>query len=211
MAAAAPAVPAHANVVFLFSHGAGAGIQSDLCQRWIAMLGGIAPVIPVQYAYLNGGRRRPPPALPILIDEHCRRFREIRADHPDAKIIMVGRSMGGRVACHASVQGQVDAAGLICLSYPLIAANKRTRRDQILRQVRLPILFVTGARDAMCPVPDLQALASTGMHCRTQIHIVDGAGHDLRPRPKDRGPSAEARCLDAIRQFVMEAVVGHAA
>lgn len=193
------------DLVFLFSHGAGAGIQSDLCQRWIRALSQIAPVIPLQYAYLGHGRRRPPPPLSVLVDEHVKCFRQIRAQHPNARIVMVGRSMGSRVACHASLEDQVDADAIVCLSYPLIAAGaKRTRRDEILRRIRIPVLFVTGSRDAMCPIADLQVLTSSGMHCRAQIQVVDGAGHDLRLKPKERAAEAESCCLEAIREFLQQ-------
>ena len=59
--------------------------------------------------------------------------------------------MGGRIGCHVSLEEKVD--GLVCLGYPLCAMGDRTKlRDEVLRALTAPILFVQGTRDSLCPL-----------------------------------------------------------
>ena len=63
--------------------------------------------------------------------------------------------MGGRIGCHVSLEEKVD--GLVCLGYPLCAMGDRTKlRDEVLRALTTPILFVQGTRDSLCPMDLLE-------------------------------------------------------
>ena len=67
--------------------------------------------------------------------------------------------MGGRIGCHVALEEKV--AALICLGYPLCAMGDRTKlRDQVLRDLRTPILFGQGTRDSLCPLDLLERVRS---------------------------------------------------
>jgi predicted alpha/beta-hydrolase family hydrolase len=91
--------------------------------------------------------------------------------------VLAGKSMGGRVGCHVALEARV--AGLICFGYPLCGAGDRAKlRDKVLLDLRTPILFVQGTRDALCPLDLLEAVRSK-MTARSHLHIVAGGDHSL--------------------------------
>jgi hypothetical protein len=110
--------------------------------------------------------------------------------------------MGGRVGCHLSLEDKVH--GLICLGYPLCAMGDRTKlRDEVLRALNTPILFVQGTRDSLCPL-DLLERVRTEMKTQNLLHIVEGGDHSLRV-PK-RQLQAVAKTQDDIDQRIFEAI-----
>jgi predicted alpha/beta-hydrolase family hydrolase len=59
-------------------------------------------VYPFDYPYMLAGRKRPDP-LPQLISAHRLAFAGVVDKHA-GPIVLVGKSMGGRVGCHLALQ-----------------------------------------------------------------------------------------------------------
>ena len=117
---------------------------------------------------------------------------------------MIGKSMGGRIGCHVALEEEVS--GLICLGYPLCAMGDRTKlRDQVLRDLRAPILFVQGTRDPLCPL-DLLESVRPQMTAPNFLHLVEGGDHSLVVRKKNLGVETQddidQKIATAIRDFV---------
>jgi predicted alpha/beta-hydrolase family hydrolase len=187
---------------FLFAPGAGAPSSHPWMQRWKNRLSEVGDVLTFDYNYMIQGRRRPDP-LAQLIATHRKALTAARAN-TDAPIFLIGKSMGGRIGCHVSLEDKVG--GLICLGYPLCAMGDRTKlRDQVLRDLRTPILFVQGTRDVLCP-PDLLEQVRTQMSAPNFLHIVEGGDHSLLVRKKDLGNETQADIdlgiAAAIKDFV---------
>ena len=112
--------------------------------------------------------------------------------------------MGGRNGCHVALEDAVN--GVVCLGYPLSAMGDRSKlRDQVLRDLRTPILFVQGTRDPLCPLDLLESLRSQ-MTAPNFLHVVEGGDHSLIVRKKDLGSETQEdvdqRILKAIAEFV---------
>ena len=112
--------------------------------------------------------------------------------------------MGGRIGCHLSLKEELCA--LICLGYPLCAMGDRTKmRDQVLRDLRTPILFVQGTRDPLCPL-DLLKNVRSQMTAPNFLHLVEGGDHSLIVRKKDLAnetqDDVDQRIAKAISDFV---------
>ena len=175
-----------ARRLFLFAPGAGAPSSHPWIQRWKDRLGALGTVATLDYPYMLGRRKRPDP-LPQLIAAHreaLHKAREriqsaaisARADSP-SRTILIGKSMGGRVGCHVSLEEAVDA--LVCLGYPLCAMGDRTKlRDEVLRALKTPILFVQGTRDSLCPLDRLHRVRLE-MKASNFQHVVEGGDHSL--------------------------------
>ncbi len=190
---------------FLFAHGAGAPSSSEWMARWAEHLGTLGPVQRFDYPYMASGSRRPDRA-PVLIGAHGDHLDRFRTRHPDRRIFLVGKSMGGRMGCHLALEQPV--AGLICLGYPLCGGGIRAKlRDQVLRELTTPVLFVQGTRDKLCPL-DLLAQVRTEMTALSSLHVVETGDHSLlvtKTHTKQTGRTQadeEAEALDAIRVFV---------
>jgi predicted alpha/beta-hydrolase family hydrolase len=172
-------------------------------QNWKRRLSEIGDVETLDYAYMREGRKRPDP-LTKLIATHRAALSDARKRHPSESTILVGKSMGGRVGCHLSLEEQVD--GLVCLGYPLCAMGDRTKlRDEVLRSLKTPILFVQGSRDALCPL-DLFERVRAEMKTQNVLYIVEGGDHSLRA-PK-RQLQATDQTQEDIDQQILKSIAG---
>lgn len=173
-------------------------------QRWKDRLATIGRVAPFDYPYMREKRKRPD-RLPQLIAAHREALAQNRRDD-DGATVLIGKSMGGRIGCHVALEEKVDA--LVCLGYPLCAMGDRTKlREEVLRALRTPILFVQGTRDPLCPL-DLLEPVRAEMKTRNVLHVVEGGDHSLivpkrQLQAKDETQEdVDQRILNQIAQFV---------
>ena len=171
-------------------------------QRWKKRLSEVGKIETFDYDYMREGRKRPD-RLPQLIAAHRKALAAVgtKASGP---IFLIGKSMGGRIGCHVSLEENVN--GLICLGYPLCAMGDRTKiRDQVLRDLRTPILFVQGTRDSLCPL-DLLEKVRGEMTAPNFLHLIEGGDHSLLVRKKDLAnetqEDVDQRVARAIGDFV---------
>lgn len=189
--------------LFLFAPGAGAPSTHLWMQQWKERLQTIGDAESFDYAYTREHRKRPDP-LPQLIAAHRQALAEARKKHPNAVTILAGKSMGGRIGCHLSLEEKVD--GLICLGYPLCAMGDRTKlRDDVLRALTTRILFVQGARDSLCPL-DLLERVRAEMKAPNFLHLVEGGDHSLRVPKRHLQASGETQ--DDVDQKILTAIAG---
>jgi uncharacterized protein len=160
---------------FLLAPGAGAPSSHPRMRTFARLLDALGPVEPFDYPYALENRKRPDP-LPKLIAAHRAALAALRAKH-GGPFVLAGKSMGGRVGCHVALVEPVRA--LICFGYPLCGAGDRSKlRDQVLVELKTPILFVQGTRDPLCPL-DLLESVQKRMEAPSTLHIVDGGDHSL--------------------------------
>ena len=200
--------------LILFAPGAGAPSSHPWMQNWKRRLSEIGEVETFDYDYMRAGRKRPD-RLPQLIAAHRaalgtfvdRESRSVNREEPSTpRLLLVGKSMGGRIGCYASLEEKVD--GLVCLGYPLCAMGDRTKvRDEVLRALTTPILFVQGTRDALCPL-DLLERVRADMKAPNFLHVVEGGDHSLRVPKRQLQATGETqeevdqRIFQAIADFV---------
>jgi predicted alpha/beta-hydrolase family hydrolase len=171
-------------------------------QHWKKRLTQLGDVETFDYDYMREGRKRPD-RLPQLIAAHRQAVAEMRTK-TSGPIILIGKSMGGRIGCHVALEERVS--GIICLGYPLCAMGDRSKlRDQVLRDLRTPILFIQGTRDPLCPLALLESVRSE-MSAPNFLHVVEGGDHSLLARKKDLGngtqDDVDQRIAKAISDFV---------
>lgn len=185
----------------LFAPGAGAPSSHPWMQRWKERLETIGQVAVFDYPYMREGRKRPDP-LPRLVAAHGQALADARRGMA-APTILIGKSMGGRIGCHLALKEKVDA--LVCLGYPLCAGGDHTRlRDEILRALRTPILFVQGTRDALCPLDTLERVRSE-MKTATALHVVEGGDHSLVVSKRQLREADETQ--EQVDQRILAAIV----
>lgn len=192
--------------LFLFAAGAGAPSSHAWMQGWKNRLSEMWDVETFDYDYMREGRKRPDP-LPRLIAAHRHALSAARKRHPSRLTILIGKSMGGRIGCHLSLEEKVDS--LICLGYPLCSMGDRTKlRDEVLRALTTPILFIQGTRDSLCPL-DLLERVRTEMKAPNSLHLVHGGDHSLRVAKHELQASGQTQ-EDIDRQIlqVITAFVG---
>ena len=183
---------------FLFAPGAGAPSSHLWMQGWKESLTQIGDVETLDYDYMREGRKRPD-RLPQLISAHRAALAAARTK-TSGPIILIGKSMGGRVGCHVALEEKVD--GVVCMGYPLCAMGDRSKlRDQVLRDSHTPILFVQGTRDPLCPLDLLESVRKE-MSAPNVLHVVEGGDHSLIVRKKDLGSETQ----EDVDQIIAKAI-----
>lgn len=168
---------------FLFAPGAGAPSSSAWMQAWKKRLERLGRVVAFDYPYQRAGKKSPD-RPPVLIASHRAELERLRAEHA-GPIVLIGKSMGGRIGCHvaaelAAVRDSAvlaPPAALVCLGYPLVAPGGAVR-DEVLLELQTPIVFAQGTRDAMCPLDRLASVRER-MRAPSELHVVEGGDHSL--------------------------------
>jgi predicted alpha/beta-hydrolase family hydrolase len=183
--------------VILFAPGAGLPSSSPWMTAWAQRLGALGDVERFDYPYVLEGRKRPD-RLPKLVAHHHAHADDAR--RPGAPLVLAGKSMGSRVGCHVSLEMPVDA--LVCFGYPLAATGDVQKlRDQVLLDLRTPILFVQGTRDKLCPLALLDDVRRR-MTAPSALHVVEGGDHSLRVTKRYDQQAADAAILEAVARFL---------
>ena len=163
----------------LLTPGASAGRdQATLVALDTAISAAGAQVLRWDFPYRRAGRRAPDRA-PVLIES----VREGAAmlSESSSRLVLGGRSMGGRICSMAVAEGLVPgAAGLILVSYPLHPPGKpETLRTEHFPSITVPCLFVSGTRDAFGSPAELEA-ATAAIQGPVTHCWIDGKDHSLR-------------------------------
>ena len=118
-----------------------------------------------------------------------------------------GKSMGGRIASQVAAQDVPGIAGLVFLGYPLHPPGRpEQRRDAHLPDIKQPMLFVQGTRDAFGTTEELRALLPR-LKMAT-LHEIAGGDHSFKvsgrgaPKPDAVLDSA----LDVVASWILKLV-----
>lgn len=137
------------NVAVILAHGAGQGIDSPFMKFFHEALpkrGFLS--VQFNFDYMQQGRKMPDPQ-PKMQALYRQVVAEVVEKHRPKKIIIGGKSMGGRVASY--IAGSTEAvSGLVFLGYPLHPPGKQDQlRDEHLYGIDLPMLFLSGTKDTL--------------------------------------------------------------
>jgi len=135
------------NVATILAHGAGQGIDSPFMKFFHEALPkrGLLSV-QFNFDYMQQGRKMPDPQ-PKMQALYRQIVAEVAEKHRPKKIIIGGKSMGGRVASYIAADTE-GVRGLVLLGYPLHPPGKQDQlRDEHLYGIDLPMLFLSGTKD----------------------------------------------------------------
>ncbi len=168
----------------LLAHGAGVGQHHELM---VAIRDTIAeagfPVMTFDYPYMAAGRKAPD-RPPKLLTCHRAAAVELR-DRVGGRIVLAGRSMGGRMASHLAAEDE-PCEGLILFSYPLHPPGRPEKlRVEHLPSITVPVLSLTGTRDAF--VTRELYDEHLGSMPNVTTHWLEDADHSYRARKKVTG------------------------
>ena len=181
--------PAGARCLYVFAHGAGAGMQHRFMEATSALLAGHGiATLRYQFPYMEAGSRRPDSRATLLATVRAA-VHAASAAAPDLPLLAGGKSMGGRMTSQAAAEAPLAGVrGLVFFGFPLHPAGRpSTERADHLRNVRLPMLFLQGDRDKLAE-PDLLRPVCAGLGERATLHLVPEADHSFHV-PKRSGRS----------------------
>jgi predicted alpha/beta-hydrolase family hydrolase len=173
-----PAPNGDHSTVFVCAHGAG-GNMSDKGMLTTTRAIGARGIDIVRFNFLYKEKKsNRPDQMPVLKETTEAVVARVRDELEPKKVIIGGRSMGGRAASMLAADG-FDADGLLLLAYPLHPAGRPEQlRDTHLAAIRMPVLCINGTRDALC-TPSLMTAAIEKVTAPWQMLWIDGADHSF--------------------------------
>jgi predicted alpha/beta-hydrolase family hydrolase len=197
-----------ARVTVVLGHGAGANQLSGF-MRMVA--GGLAArgfdAMTFNFLYSEQKRSFPDPKARL---ESCYRAvidaalneRKLKGN----RLVIGGKSMGGRIASQVAAVNPDDIAGLIFLGYPLHPPGKPDKlRAEHLPDIKAPMLFVQGARDAFGTEKEISALIKK-LRLPATLYPIEGGDHSFKV-PRSAGVQQQQvyeRVMDKAAEWMHE-------
>jgi predicted alpha/beta-hydrolase family hydrolase len=198
-------VPPRARACYVLAHGAGAGMShptleaaaTELAERGVATLR-------FQFPYMEAGAKRPD--QPELAQATVRAaVAEAGRQIPQLPLVAGGRSFGGRMTSQAQAGAPLpNVRGLAFLAFPLHPAGRPSgERAKNLFDVRIPMLFLQGTRDALADLQLLQPLVDR-LGPRATLKLFADADHSFHVPARTGRNDSEVRreILDALAQWI---------
>src|SRR5437879_10269919 len=196
--------PPQSRACYVFAHGAGAGmthasmetVAAGLAERGIATLR-------YQFPYMEKGSKRPD--APKVAHAAVRAaVAEAARCCPSLPLIAGGRSFGGRMTSQAQALSPLAGVrGLAFLGFPLHPVGKPSNdRAKHLADVKIPMLFLQGTRDALAELAMLKPVVK-GLGKRATLCLFDEADHSFHvpARTGRKDPEVRGEVLDAFAKW----------
>src|SRR4051794_18991557 len=173
--------PDDARTCYVLAHGAGTGMRHASMEAIAAGLAerGVA-TLRYQFPYMEKGSKRPdsPKIAHAAVRAAAAEAMKLAADLP---LFAGGRSFGGRMTSQAQAHSPLPGVrGLAFLGFPLHPAGKPgIERSEHLSRIEVPMLFVSGVRDALAEMDLLKGVVA-GLGDLATLHEVADADHSLK-------------------------------
>jgi len=202
--------PKRARALYVLANGAGAGmahpfmtkIAEGLAERGIASLR-------YQFPYMENksGRPDPPKLAQATVRAACAAAQSVA---PKLPLIAGGKSFGGRMTSQVQAsEALLGVRGLAFLGFPLHAAGKPSdERAEHLFEVKIPMLFLQGTRDALAELDLLRPLIER-LGRRATLRLVEDGDHSFHVRASSGRTDAQAmiEVLDALAAWIDKVIV----
>ncbi|HSF25268.1 MAG TPA: alpha/beta family hydrolase [Blastocatellia bacterium] len=187
-------VPPAARVCYVLAHGAGAGmthafmatVADGLAERNVATLR-------YQFPYTEQGRKRPD--TPKVAQATVRAaVAEASRLLPELALVAGGKSFGGRMTSQTQAMSPLPGVrGLVFLGFPLHPAGRPSdERGDHLFEIKVPMLFLQGTRDALADTEFMKALIKR-LGKRATLTLFQDADHSFHVPARSGRKDAEVR------------------
>jgi hypothetical protein len=169
------------KALFVAAHGAGSHMDHHSMVQLSAVLRERGfDVVRFNFLYRERGSRAPD-RMPRLQACFSAVVSRARTEVPEKKLVIGGRSMGGRVASMLAAEG-FSCDALLLLAYPLHPAGQPERlRDAHLPSIKVPVLCINGTRDPLCQkVKMIKTIDGLGW----EMHWLEGKDHSFPVTPE---------------------------
>ncbi len=165
----------------VLTHGAGANAQAPLLVR-VAEAFAEAGWYVLRYNLPFRQRKPfgPPSPAGAAADRDGLRSAVAEVKQLAEHVCLGGHSYGGRQASMLAAESPGLVEVLLLLSYPLHPPKKPEQlRTAHFPQLHTPALFVSGTKDEFATVDEMRSALAL-VPAKTELQIIEGAGHDLK-------------------------------
>lgn len=177
--------PPKMKALVVLAHGAGAGMNHKFM---LALSEALAAknigTLRYNFPYMENGKKRPDvPAVATKTAEMV--LTKAHELFPKAKIFGAGKSFGGRMTSQCLSKTDMDfVKGLIFYGFPLHPAGApATDRADHLKNVKIPMLFLQGTRDALAELTLIKQVTARLKKC--SLELFEGADHSFKSGKKE--------------------------
>ncbi|MGC9404321.1 alpha/beta fold hydrolase [Vibrio genomosp. F10] len=189
--------------VFIFAHGAGAGMDHDFM---VQVAKGLAEngiqVIRFNFPYMveraENGKKRPPDRAPKLLEA----YQKVIDDVATRPVVIGGKSMGGRMA--SLLADETLVAGVACLGYPFHPPGKPEKYKGVhLATLSKPCLILQGERDTMGKREEFPEFS---LSSHIEVAFIPDGDHSFKPRQRSGFTQEQniALTVEKLSQFILE-------
>jgi len=176
------------GVTIVLGHGAGANQLSGFMREFALGLAARG-IDSMTFNFLYTEQKRKLPDAKERLESCYRAVIDAALKHAKLKknrLVIGGKSMGGRIASQVAVADGKNIAGLVLLGYPLHPPGRPDKmRDQHLKEIQAPMLFVQGSRDAFGTADEIRATIKKHRLPAT-LYVIEGGDHSFKV-PKSAG------------------------
>src|SRR6266481_1372857 len=192
------------GVTLVLGHGAGADQLSGFMVMTAAGLAARGcDVLTFNFVYKEHGRGIPDPRARLescyqAVIKTARAHRKLKKN----RLVIGGKSMGGRIASQVAAVAPDGIAGLVFLGYPLHPPGRPDKlRDAHLKDIHAPMLFVQGARDTFGKAEEIREVIKR-LRLAAKIYVIEGGDHSFKV-PKSLGPPQQN-----VYELIIDEVAG---
>lgn len=172
--------PKNPKAIFVFAHGAGAGMNHKFMEEISSKLVNFdIAVFRYQFPYMEKGKRSPdyPNVLLKTVQSAVEKAESIYKGLP---IFAGGKSLGGRMTSTVASKNLIpQIKGIIFFGFPLHAPGKPSSdRAEHLYEVKVPMLFLQGTRDKLADLNLLKPVIKK-IGRKASLKIIEGADHSF--------------------------------
>ena len=198
--------PEDATHLLVLAHGAGADMRHVTMQTIAERLADIG-IATFRYNFPFMEKRKPVGSPVTAIATVVSAVVKAREICPDLPLLAGGHSYGGRMTSHAAAEEKIaDVKGLVFFSFPLHAPNKPgDKRAGHLPQINIPMLFLSGTRDALADLTLLKPIVDK-LGDRAKLHLLDTADHSYKilKRTRESKEDVFVEMARVIREWCSE-------
>ena len=193
--------PDKATCLYVFGHGAGAGMKHKFMEAMAQQLANVGvATFRYNFPYMEQGRRSPsaPGISMATVRSAVVKAQELA---PNLPLFAGGKSYGGRMTSQAAAKEPLDGVkGLVFLGFPLHAPGRPgSERGDHLHKVTVPMLFLQGTRDKLADLNLLKPLLQK-VGPKASLMEIEGGDHSFKLL-KSAGKSEDEVMVELAKHF----------
>ena len=196
-----------AGVTIVLGHGAGADQLSGFMRMTAAGLAARGfDAMTFNFLYKEQRRSVPDPKARLescyrAVIEAAGKQKQLKGN----KLVIGGKSMGGRIASQVAAENSQGLSGLVYLGYPLHPPGRPDKlRDEHLQNIKVPMLFAQGSRDAFGTEEEIKSIIKKHRLPAT-LYVIESGDHSFKV-PKSVKPQQQVyeEVMDEVAKWCAE-------
>jgi len=195
------------DTTIILGHGAGANQLHPFMRLFAAGLAqrGLDAVT-FNFVYTEKGKGAPDPKAKLescykAVIDSATRHKRLKSN----RLLIGGKSMGGRIASQVAAEGDDRIAGLVFLGYPLHPPGQPQKlRTDHWPLIKVPMLFVQGTRDSLGTPDEIKPFVKK-LKLNASIYVIETGDHSFKVQ-KSAGVEQDvvyARVMDRIVEWAL--------